>query len=119
MPPVRGGKSLVTRSVRATARRYPLGPDDRAAAGQLGRPRPVPGSGRGLWLQPAGARDRATGDVGVLHDVTGLRRVDHLVVADVEADVAHRLVEEDQVAGLELVAWHGCAHPRLLAARPR
>ena len=38
-----------------------------------------------------------------LHDVAGVRRVDELAAADVDADVAEP-VEEHEVAGLELIA---------------
>ena len=39
-----------------------------------------------------------------LDDAAGVRGLDELAVADVEADVADARLEEDQVAGLELVA---------------
>ena len=42
-------------------------------------------------------------EAGDLHDVAGVRRVDELAAADVDADVAEA-VEEDEVARLQLVA---------------
>src|SRR3712207_6920499 len=45
-------------------------------------------------------------DTGDLDDVTGRRRVHHLAVAQVDADVADRAVEGDQVAGAGLGAGH-------------
>ncbi len=45
----------------------------------------------------------------------------HLAVADVDAHVADRAVEEDQVAGLQLVretAWPICDCMRLECGRP-
>ena len=59
-----------------------------------------------LLQDPAGAdvgRRVPAGHARDLHDVAGVRRVDELAAADVDADVAET-VEEDEVAGLELVA---------------
>src|SRR5690606_33823718 len=58
-----------------------------------------PGSGRADV-----AVDRHHVDRLVLDDVPRLRGVDHLAVADVQPDVADVVVEEHQVARLELVA---------------
>src|SRR5919201_6821705 len=60
------------------------------------------------------------GHAGDLHDVAGVRRVDEGAAADVDAHVTES-VEEDEVAGLELVAGDGCAHPvlRVRAVRQR
>ena len=66
---------------------------DRAAAGPgLGR-RPLSGSGRGSWVRYS-RRAPLKALVWrrlVAHDVAGLRRVDHLAVAGVDADVADRV----------------------------
>src|SRR6266513_1455995 len=48
-------------------------------------------------------------DAGDLDDVAGVRRVDEGVAADVDADVAEP-VEEDQVARLEVAARDRAAH---------
>src|SRR6185503_14322635 len=58
-------------------------------------------------------------DVGHADDVAGGGRVDHLAVADVDAHVADRAVEEHQVTGLQLVAGHRRAHLRLQPAGVR
>src|SRR5436190_20915694 len=42
-------------------------------------------------------------DARDLHDVTGVRGVDELIAADVDADVT-QTVEEDKVAGLEVAS---------------
>ena len=55
---------------------------------------------------------------GDLHDVAGVRSVDELAAADVDADVAET-VEEDEVARLELIVGHGNAHAVLRIARMR
>ena len=80
------------------------------------RTRPSPGrQGRPGLRERSAVRQRSADprevahrvDAGHLHDVTGSGRVDHLAVADVDAHVADRAVEEDQVAGLEV----GAARP--------
>src|SRR3954452_14695005 len=113
MPPVRGGKSLVTSNVGGTRSTLVQAPGarswcarhgrgtrvrDRAAADCGAGRRPFPGSGRGL-LEAPGATEGAARHRLVLHDVAGLRSVDHLSAACVDADVAHGRVVEDEVAG--------------------
>src|SRR3954451_20007774 len=83
----------------------------------------VPGgplSGPAFSAEPA-RRVVAAHRVNVRHadDVAGRGRVHHLAVADVDAHVADRAVEEDQVAGLQLVAGDRRAHLRLQPAGVR
>ena len=66
--------------------------------------------------------DRARRAVDVLHldHVAGLGRHDHLVVADVDADVVGRRPEAEQVAGPGLrQAGHGLPDVGLVLAHPR
>src|SRR3954469_17532726 len=67
--------------------------------------------GAGVAAHRVDARD--------LDHVAGRRGVDHLAVADVDPDVAHRAVEEDQVTGLQLVAGDRAPGLRLHPARVR
>src|SRR3954452_1100191 len=104
MPPARGGKSLVTSSTLGTRRPYgrrapqfrkaTFGPRGDLEVAFLNLRR---GADRS---DAPGGREVRLVDVGVLHDVAGLRSVEHLAVADVDADVADRAVEEEQVADL-------------------
>src|SRR5581483_6493588 len=82
-------------------------------------PARVPAAGfRGGGREQGASEDPARADVrrrvparveaGDLHDVAGVRRLDELAAADVQADVAEA-VEEDDVAGRELVARDGDA----------
>ncbi len=64
------------------------------------------GGDRRVGLEPARADVRAVvGEARDPHDVAGVRRVDELAVADVDAHVAEP-AEEDEVAGCELVVGH-------------
>src|SRR5687767_12207695 len=51
---------------------------------------------------PDGAGVRELADRGDAHGRARVRRVDHLAAADVDADVADRAVEEDQVTRLQV-----------------
>src|ERR1700710_2102211 len=91
MPPGRGGKSLVTRSV--------LAPSGTATSGTLPEAR---------WIRSAlRGRDAADrGDVPAqrrhLDDVARLRRLQEATAADVDPHVVGRVLEEHQVPGLGL-----------------
>src|SRR2546423_2083936 len=61
---------------------------------------------RGLAGTAGAVRVASGEDRGVAHDVTGLRRMDHLAAADVEAVVVEIAAEHDDVAGLELRQRH-------------
>src|SRR5579884_3304653 len=76
------------------------------SSGRRGRRKRLPGDPPGAVVV---GRVPAVVEAGDLDDVAGLRRVDELAAADVDADVAEA-VEEDEVAGLELVARDGNAH---------
>ena len=69
-------------------------------------------------LDPPGAdvRGAPVGQVRDLDDVARARRVHDLAAADVDADVVER-VEEDEVAGLQLVAGDRDAFPYCAAAK--
>src|SRR6476659_4162857 len=106
MPPVRGGKSFVTSRVRATTGRYGVRRSPRARGRRptaRDRPPDLWGADVVCGLQAACAGERRAGDGLVPHDVAGLRRVDELPVARVDADVADRVVVEDEVARLHVV----------------
>ena len=71
------------------------------------------GAGQGRELADSPGADVRRGvpalaERGDLHDVPGMRRVDELPAADVDADVAEP-VEEDEITRLELIARHGCS----------
>src|SRR3954453_5825740 len=98
-PPPNGATSVSARSVRGPGRagaRTRLSPGRNCAAGAQGVPGSADALGAGVAPHRVDARD-------LDHDA-GRRGVDHLALADVDADVAHRAVEEDQVTGLQLVA---------------
>src|SRR5919107_780341 len=91
-----------------------------------GTPAPPPhrataGGDRG----PSSAGDAAGADVAALvhaghrYRAAGHAGVHHLAVADVDAHVADRGVEEDQVAGLQVGARDGDPHPGLRGAGVR
>src|SRR5205085_8572733 len=81
------------------------------------------GRDRELVLDAAGSdvrRGVPAGDRRDLDDVAGVRRVDEAVAADVDADMAEP-VEEDEVAGLEIAPRDRGTHPvlRVRAVRQR
>src|SRR5438046_661019 len=59
-----------------------------------------------------GARERVPIDRADLHLAAGagVARVDHRVAAEIDGDVVDRAVEEEEVAGHELVARHVWEH---------
>src|SRR5262245_55743775 len=82
---------------------------------------PAPGSGHALirggqnsaGLDAAGVVQWPTSNAADLDRLAGRAGVHHLALAEVYADVADRGVEEQQVAGLQLVAPDWLAHLRL------
>src|SRR3954453_10449092 len=106
-------RRFITRAVFAIMAGASTPGHARAPAARGGR-----GSGtvRGNSADEAPHRgDRADGvDARHLHHVTGRGCVHHLAVADVDADVADRAVEADQVARLQFGSGHRATHPGLL-----
>src|SRR5438067_9641274 len=74
----------------------------------------------GYGLRPRCADEIGpAGDRRVLHDVAGLRRMDHLPTARIDADVVDVGAEEDEVAGLQVGDRHVRQHVVLRGRRVR
>src|SRR5690349_10101380 len=77
------------------------------------------GGGTGGRSESASVVEREPVHVRDLDRRTRLAGMHDLAVAHVDADMADRGVEEDQVTGAELALRHGAAHRRLHPGRVR